>query len=295
MEFHEIRYFLAVSRARDVMRAAEFCNVSQPALTRAMHKMEDELGAALFVREGSNVHLTPLGRLLEPHLHDALLRSEAGQAAPAPFLRQSGAPLSVGVMSSIGPQRFVSFLGRFRSDHPDIQLALHEATAGRLTERLLQGGLDAALIARPEGFVAPFQASALYSERFVIACAAGHAFSRKQVVRLSELDGQPYLVRANCEYRDVLRETCRANGAQPAEVFSSERDDWIQIMVAAGLGISVLPEFSATVPGVIVRPLMAPEIARQVALVTLAGRPGPPELTAFAQAVQRYRWPEQAG
>ena len=91
MELHEIRYFLALSKTLNFTKAAEMCNVSQPALTRAIQKMEDELGGLLFSRERSNTHLTELGRMLEPHLTEVLTRTQVGEgdgaAVPAPGQR----------------------------------------------------------------------------------------------------------------------------------------------------------------------------------------------------------------
>ena len=91
MELHEIRYFLALSKTLNFTKAAEMCNVSQPALTRAIQKMEDELGGLLFSRERSNTHLTELGRMLEPHLTEVLARTQAAketaQAFPPPGQR----------------------------------------------------------------------------------------------------------------------------------------------------------------------------------------------------------------
>src|SRR3569833_1550016 len=77
MEVHEIRYFLAVCRTLNFTRAAEQCNVTQPALTRAIQKLEDELGGLLFSRERGNTHLTELGRLMQPHLEEVIARTTA--------------------------------------------------------------------------------------------------------------------------------------------------------------------------------------------------------------------------
>jgi LysR family transcriptional regulator, hydrogen peroxide-inducible genes activator len=292
MELHEIRYFLALSKTLNFTKAAEVCNVSQPALTRAIQKMEDELGGLLFSRERNNTHLTELGRMLEPHLTEVMARTQLAKENATRFLRLDSAQLRLGVMCTIGPVRFVSFLSRFRADNPGVEITLQEAVPDRLCELLLKGDIDVALIARPDGFAQPLQAQPLYSERFVIACSAGHPFARRNVVRVEELDGQPYLARINCEYRDSLRETCNANGSHLLRAFHSEREDWILTMVAAGMGICFLPEFSNTIPGVITRPVIEPSTARQVCLVTVAGRRWSSPLSAFVRAVRQYRWPE---
>lgn len=292
MELHEIRYFLALSRALNFTRAAECCHVSQPALTRAIQKMEDEMGGLLFTRERSNIQLTELGRILEPHLSEMMARAAAAKDTATRFLRLDGAQLRLGVMCTIGPVRFVNFLARFRASHPAIDITLTEAVPDRLCELLEQGALDVTLMARPDGFAASLQPQPLYRERFVIACAAGHPMARRNVVRVAELDGQPYLARINCEYLGVLSETCAANGARLVRCFRSEQEDWILTMVAAGMGICFLPEYSNTIPGVVSRPVIDPRIEREVCLLTVAGRRWSSPLAAFVQAVRQYRWQE---
>jgi DNA-binding transcriptional LysR family regulator len=292
VELHEIRYFLALGKTLNFTKAAEMCNVSQPALTRAIQKMEDELGGLLFSRERNNTHLTELGRMLEPHLTEVLTRTQAAKETANRFLRLDSAQLRLGVMCTIGPVLFVSFLSRFRADNPGIEITLTEAVPSRLCDLLVKGELDVALIARPDGFAAPLQPQPLYRERFVIACSAGHPFARKNAVRVSELDGQDYLARINCEFFDTLRDTCHANGSHMVGAFRSEREDWILTMVAAGMGVCFLPEFSNTIPGVISRPVISPSIEREVCLVTVAGRRWSSPVSAFVRAVKQYRWPE---
>ncbi len=292
VELHEIRYFLALSKTLNFTKAAEICNVSQPALTRAIQKMEDELGGLLFSRERNNTHLTELGRMLEPHLTEVLTRTQAAKETASRFLRLDSAQLKLGVMCTIGPVRFVSFLSRFRADNPGVEITLTEAVPNRLCDLLTKGELDVALIARPDGFAPPLQPQPLYRERFVIACSAGHPFARKNAVSVAELDGQPYLARINCEFFDTLRDTCHANGSYLVGAFRSEREDWILTMVAAGMGVCFLPEYSNTIPGVISRPVISPSIEREVCLVTVAGRRWSSPVSAFIRAVKQYRWPE---
>ena len=292
MELHEIRYFLALSKTLNFTKAAEICNVSQPALTRAIQKMEDELGGLLFSRERNNTHLTELGRLLEPNLAEVMARTQAAKESATRFLRLDSAQLRLGVMCTIGPVRFVSFLSRFRADNPGVEITLVEAVPERLCDLLVKGELDVALLAKPDGFAAPLQPQPLYHERFVIACSAGHPFARKNQVRVADLDGQAYLARINCEYFDTLRDVCQANGSRLMGSFRSEREDWILTMVAAGMGICFLPEFSNTIPGVISRHVVDPSVAREVSLVTIAGRRWSSPLAAFVRAVRQYPWPE---
>ena len=129
MELHEIRYFLALSKTLNFTKAAEICNVTQPALTRASQKLEDELGGLLFSRERNNTHLTELGRLLEPHLTEVLTSTHTAKETATRFLRLDSAQLRLGVMCTIGPMRFVGFLSRFRADNPGVEITMSEAPA----------------------------------------------------------------------------------------------------------------------------------------------------------------------
>ena len=124
--------------------------------------MEDELGGLLFSRERNNTHLTELGRLLEPHLTEVLTRTQAAKETATRFLRLDSAQLRLGVMCTIGPVRFVSFLSRFRADNPGVEITLVEAVPDRLCDLLLKGELDVALLAKPDGFASPLQPQPLY-------------------------------------------------------------------------------------------------------------------------------------
>jgi DNA-binding transcriptional LysR family regulator len=265
--------------------------VTQPALTRAIQKMEAELGGLLFSRERGKTHLTELGRLLQPHFEEVLARTAAARDTATRFLKLEDAGLRLGAMTTIGPMRFVGFLNRFRADHPGIALSLFEGVPSRLSESLLAGELDVAVMARAEGFPEPLRAEPLYRERFVVACAVGHPFARRNAITMADMDGQIYLQRMNCEFRDVLREACESHGAHIVRSYRSEREDWIQTMVAAGMGVCFVPEYSVTHPGLALRPVLEPEVIREVCMVTVAGRRWSPPVATFISALRRYRWP----
>ncbi len=295
MELQEIRYFLALRKTLNFTKAAEECHVSQPALTRAIQKMEDELGGLLFARERGNTHMTDLGRLIEPHLAEVIARTGEVKRSAARFLKLEKASLALGVMCTIAPTQFVRFLDRFRRDNPGIEITLLEAVPDRLCKLLEAGVVDVALMARPDDFPASLYATKLYSERFVIACSAGHRFAAQRSVRMPELDGEVYFSRINCEFYDVLGEMCQKHGANLIKSYSSEREDWILTMVAAGMGICFLPEYAATFPGVIGCPVVSPSVERNVCLVTVAGRRWSAPVAAFTRAVQHYPWPAASG
>ena len=293
MEMHQVRYFLAVCDELNFTRAAERCNVTQPALTRAIQKLEEELGGLLFRRERSLTHVTDLGQLMRPHLEQVLREAEAARTTASSFLKLNEAPLKLGIMCTIGPLRFIGFLNRFRTDNPGIELTMIEATPARLSDLLTTGELDLAVMARPEAFDDRFVVQPLYRERFVIAFPPGHRFESRNALTVEDIAGESYLSRINCEYRDHLRSICSQRHVDINVSYRSEREDWIQTMVTAGMGICFLPEFSPMLPGLRHRALVDPEVARDVSLVTVAGRRYSPAVATFIRAIRAYRWPEE--
>jgi DNA-binding transcriptional LysR family regulator len=143
----------------------------------------------------------------------------------------------------------------------------------------------------PDGVGEDFHALPLFTERFVITSAPGHRFEALNAVRLEDLCDERYLSRAACEFADHVRALCAERGVSLIRPYRSERDDWVQSMVRAGLGIGFTPEFSITIPDLVVRPLIEPEIARKVELVTVRGRPHSAPVGAFVRHAIRFSWP----
>lgn len=292
MELHEIRYFLAVCETLNFTRAAERANVTQPALTRAIQKMEAEFGGLLFRRERSRTHLTDLGQLVRPHLERALRQTETATKTAHGFLKLENASINLGVMCTIGPLLFMSFLSRFRADHPGVDITLIEGVPNSLGRHLLDGKLDLAVMAQPEAFDGRLDSRLLYREPFVVAFPIGHRFEKQNAVRIADVAGEDYLLRINCEYKDHLGDLCRQHGFSTAKVFRSEREDWIQAMVVAGLGVCFLPKYSPVIPGLQTRMVVDPEVTRDVSLVWIAGRRFSPAVGTFMRAIQAYPWLE---
>jgi LysR family transcriptional regulator, hydrogen peroxide-inducible genes activator len=292
MELHQIRYFLAVSETLNFTRAAEACSVTQPALSRAIQQLEQEIGGPLFRRERSLTHLTDLGKLMLPQLRRVIdtlgeVKREAGELSSPAKLQ-----LTAGIMCTIGPTRFTALLSDFRMRCPAVGLRIIEGVPADLASRLEKGEVDIALMASATGFPEHFEVRPLYSERFLIACPAGHRFAKMTAVPIAEVNGENYLLRINCEYRNAIADLIKKCGSAIKICYRSEREDWIQNMVAGGLGICFIPEFSALFPGLELRPVIEPELWREVSLVSVRDRPMTQAASQFVKSVSAYRWPE---
>ena len=292
MKLHEVRYFLSACETLNFRRAAERCNVTQPALTRAIQKLENEFGGLLFSRDRQPMLLTELGRLIRPQMAEILRRSETVKTAARQFLMMDGTPLRLGVMGTIGPVPFTQFMTDFHASNPGIEVTLHDGPPRRLSELLLDGDIDAAVMAQPQGFLEGLHASALYRERFCVAFGVDHPFAAKTAVRLADMHQQPYLRRLNCEFREHLADLLYKRGFTVKVLHQSDREDWIQSMVAGGLGVCFLPEHRGIVPGLRMRPLVDPEVFRTISLVTVAGRRHTPAVARFMAEVAAHTWPD---
>jgi LysR family hydrogen peroxide-inducible transcriptional activator len=291
MDLHHIRYFLAVCETLNFTRAAEACNVTQPALSRAVQQLEEEIGGQLFRRERNFTHLTDLGMLMRPRLQQILTTVGEVKREVRQFLTLENAEIKLGIMCTVGPTRFTGLLADFRMRFPGISLELIEGMPAALAEKLERGEIDIAVMASAEGYPERLDLELLYRERFLVACPPGHRFTRQNAVRLREVHGENYLLRLNCEYLNNIDELLRQSGGDVHVCYRSEREDWIQNMVAGGLGICFIPEFSAVLPGLELRAVIEPEVQREINLVFMSGRRMSPALTSFIKAVRDYPWP----
>ncbi len=291
MEMHEVRYFLALSEELNFTRAAERCNVSQPSLTRAIRKLEEEFGGPLFHRERASTHLSELGRTVLPFLAEVYQGAESAKRSAQDFARLKRTVLRLGLMCTIAPVLLLDLVRAIRTHHPGVTLQVFDAAAGQLQERLLAGDLEVAIYALPAP--APHERLhylPLFREQFMIAMHAQHRLAAADVVRVRDLDGEPYLSRINCEFGGPADRAFEEQRVDCPTVYESERDDWILAMIAAGLGIGFMPQLCANHPGVIARPLIDPEFWRDVALVTVRGRPHSPAVGALMGEAMRLTW-----
>lgn len=290
MEMQQIRYFLAACEHLNFTRAAEEENISQPALTRAIQKLEEELGGELFRRERSRTHLTALGTQIRPYLEAIAVQVKAASEVAKATRKLERARLDLGILSTVGSTRFPRFLKHFQEIQPGIELWIHESKLQNLTEQLMDGQLDMAILSSPGNLPTRIDYATLYEERFVVALPSGHSLSRQQEVTFADFMREPCLDRLACEYRDKVMELCARNGRPANWIYRSDRDEWIQGMVMAGTGIAILPEHAITIPNLIFRPLVAPSLTRSIKLCTVAGRRFSTAMAAFMRELKFHRW-----
>jgi len=206
------------------------------------------------------------------------------------YLGLAAVPLRLGVMCTIGALRFTPFLAGLRREFPGLRLSVAEGTPDRLLSKLDAGEIDAAVMARPEGYAPQWRVAPLYRERFVVALPFGHPLASGRTVPMQALDGASYVDRESCEYGEHIGALMDAASVSVRVVFASEREEWVQMMIVSGAGLACMPEYSPLLPGLVVRPMAAPEVVREVSLVLPSARRALPAADTFVAAITRYDW-----
>jgi LysR family hydrogen peroxide-inducible transcriptional activator len=247
MTLTELKYIVAVARERHFGRAAEACHVSQPTLSVAIRKLEDELGVPLFERGGTEVTVTPIGLQVVAQAQRVLDETATIRVIAEQGRDPLAGALRVGVIYTIGPYLLPLAMRRMIDDAPQMPLLLQEHYTVRLLELLRQGDIDVAIVAEPfpeQGFAT----CALYDEPFVVAVPLAHPWAHRESIASVELKRQTMLLlgTGHC-FRDHVLEVCpelsRYSQASAGiqKTFEGSSLETIRHMVASGIGITVLP------------------------------------------------------
>ncbi len=290
METQQIRYFLAACQTLNFSRAAERCDVSVPTLSKAIQKLEDELGGQLFRRERHLTHLTDLGRLMQGHLAAAQQALEAAQSDAGRYTSLTKNRLKMGVFSSMPADRLTRYLRVLSPSAPNMELTLWEANCEELGDALINNEIDIAITSAPD-CGDDLRAVPLFREAYFIAFPPGHRFEAMNAIPLRELNGENYVKRLHCEFPSNFRKLGVPLPYESVNVkYVTEREDWVQNMVRSGLGITVMPEFMPMLPGFLTRRVVEPEVYRQISMVTVAGRPHSAPVEAAVKAARSAKW-----
>ena len=291
MELFQIRYVLAAAETLNFTRASERCHVSQPALTKAVKGLEEELGSPIFSREGKRIRLSDFGRSILPTLRQMNDQAERAKSIAQDFRLLHKVPVRLGVLATIGSVRMARYLASFQGSYEGVEVEVTEAPVGELLNRLDEGKLDLAIVNPCDGIPESFHCHPLYAEKYVAVLPPDHRLADRNMVRLKDLSGEPFVDRLSCEMREMFQAVCRDHEVQLYARFRSEREDWVQAMVLARIGVAVMPEYSVTIPDLLQRPIVDPAISRTIALVSVPGRQFSPATAAMVRTAQSYKWP----
>jgi LysR family hydrogen peroxide-inducible transcriptional activator len=244
MQIHQLRYFCAVARTGSFTRAAQQERIAQPSLSQQIRKLEDELGTRLFDRLGRSVRLTQPGEAFLPRA-EAIIRQVAD--AKIEIQEMSGAErgkLVIGAIPTVAPYFLPSRLASFAREFPHVQISVVEEVTNELLNRVHQGAIDLALLALPVP-ATHCVSRELFREPLYVVIPQNHRLASSHRVHLSQIENDPFLLlkEGHC-FRENTLAACGRARLQPNVVFESGQFTTILAMVAAGTGVSVVPEMA---------------------------------------------------
>ena len=290
MTLNELKFIVALAKVRNFRKAAEACFVSQPALSFAVKKLEEELGVLLFERNRNEVSITPIGeRVIEQAILAIEEANRVKEIAKQGNNQLAGA-LRLGVIYSVGPYLLPEIIPILRKTAPEMPLVVEENITSNLEGQLRNGVIDVAIIALPFD-ISGIKTLPLYEEEFVVVVPSSHQWAKRSAVDAIELADEKILLlnSGHCFSNQVLQACPKLS--QKGEILQGNSLDTIRNMVASNLGLTVLPA-SATIsryenPLIKVVPFSKPVPTRKIALAWRKSFGREQAIEALAQAIRQ--------
>lgn len=292
MELRQIQYFIEVAKREHVTEAANALHVAQSAVSRQIANLEAELGVQLLLREGRNVRLTPIGRIFQENAEKALLAIEKAQVEIKEFLDPERGTIRLGFPSSMASHILPRVISAFRAKYPHIGFHLRQGSSRQLIHDLLRGEVELAMVAPVPTDEKEFAGEVFFSEKLVALLPIGHELSDQPLLRLDQLRNQSFvLFPSGFVLNRLVVNACQQMGFTPEISFEGEDIDAIKGLVAAGLGVTLLPEITLqeSIPRTTVKiPISEPELTRTVGIIIPKNRELPPSEKLFYQFLQDF-------
>jgi LysR family hydrogen peroxide-inducible transcriptional activator len=301
MTLTELRYIVTLAQEQHFGRAADRCHVSQPTLSIAVKKLEEELETAIFERSKTRVYPTPIGEQIVQQAQQVLEQAAAIKDIASAGKDQLSSPLHVGAIFTIGPYLLPYVIPQLQKLAPKMPLYLEESFTGTLRRRIRQGDLDTIIVALP--FTeADVVTQPLYEEEFVIVMDRNHTLSRFSAVEPNQLTGHNLLLlgEGHC-FRDQVLEACpmlKPSMDDPNGRVRTAREgsslETLKHMVASGLGITILPRSAAVAShyaadSLTVKPFAGTAPKRTVALAWRASFPRHKAIDVLRESIYAAR------
>ncbi len=289
MDLTQIRYFLALSRTLNFTRAADACNVTQPALTRSIQRLEDEFGGRLILRERDRTQLTELGRHLLPMLQRTVEAAENASRLAREFRRPDVMPLRLGIGSGVATSALEPVLRELNQRMPRLTMSVRQGGTSQINEWLLASEIDVGLIADSLCLTQRATQWPLFDDPIVLLVAPDHQLAGDGPIDAATLANHPIVGRIGGD-TPLDRVGARLVGSSERMVrHLGTTEEHIHDMVAAGLGVSLSTERQPSRVGILRRPV-SPSQWLTVCLATMSGRPHSPAAHIFIKLARNRNW-----
>jgi LysR family hydrogen peroxide-inducible transcriptional activator len=284
MNIRDFEYLVSLAEHKHFRKAAEACFVSQPTLSGQIRKLEDELGTALLERNSRKVLFTDAGLQLVKQAKRILAEIKLFKEMASGQNGEMIGPMHIGFIPTVGPYVLPKIIPSLKEQFPELELFLHEAQTHQLVSQLQDGKLDCLVLAAVAE-TEQFKEIVLYDEPMTLAVPCDHEWSQKETIEMEHLNGKTVLMLGDGHcLRDQALGFCFAAGAKDDDRFKATSLETLRNMVAAGAGITLLPELSVPKEkekdGVCYVKATDPQPSRRI---VLAYRPGSPLRGRFEQ------------
>jgi DNA-binding transcriptional LysR family regulator len=290
MEMQQIRYFLALSRSLNFTRAAETCNVSQPALTRAIQALEAELGGDLIRRERGNSHLTPLGERMLPFMQQCFDAALGAQALARAVQSSDVAPLNLGLSCSINMAAFMPTITELFRAYPGIQLKIRRGGGEAVADMLKSGDIELAIAGPIDEAWDRLDRWPIFNEPMTVTVHRDHRLANSGDVTIDQLAGERFLSLVGCEMAEARIDYLAAHGITGITTHEVDNDHDLVALLEANAGVSVMPASAPHSPLLCRAMIRDWMLDRSVTVYGVCGRQRPPVATSLLNLLRATDW-----
>jgi len=271
MELRQLYYFVKVAKKEHVTQAAEELHVAQSAVSRQIHQLEEELGVKLFVQKGRNLQLTPVGQLFLRRADEILHDLERAVQEVHEFLDPEKGEIRLGFPHSLGISLVPQVVASFRSLNPDVRFRFKQGMYPTLIRDLLKGDIDLAFISPVPSDVEQVSGKTLIVEELYAVLPSSHPLASRTQIRLEDLKNDHFIMFSEgYSLRPLVLNACETAGFSPKIAFEGEETETIRGLVAAGMGVSLLPklavEYVSPLPIAVVK-VVDPVVTRNIGII----------------------------
>ena len=282
-----LQLLVALRKTRNVTRAAELLGVPQPTVSRRIAALGTALGAPLTVADGRGIRLTRAAELLAEAAERGLAAVEGGVRLAREEVSPESGHVVLGFLHLLGRSLVPGLLRGYRARHPDVRFTLVQGSRQEMLDRLAGGELDLALLAPVPDDDPALESAGFADEEILLSVPAGHRFAGRTGVRVAELEAERFvLLEPGYGVRTLTDALCAAAGFSPRIAFEGQESDTVRGLVAAGLGVALLPRFEPGSPAGVAEVPLLPPAWRTIGLVWRAGEPLPPAVAGFRDHVR---------
>ena len=271
MELRQIQYFIEVAKREHVTDAAHALHVAQSAVSRQIFNLEAELGVELFIREGRNVKLTPIGRMFLEHMKEAMNVIDSAKREVEEYLDPEKGTIRIGFPSSMANYTLPTAISAFRDEYPQVKFKLIQGTYRYLIDAVISGEIDLAVLGPVPKEEKKVKAKVLFEEKLVALLPLNHELADFSTINLNQLrDDQFVLFPNGFILREIVVNACKRLGFEPIVSFEGNDIDAIKGLVSAGLGVTLIPEVTLidNLPRATIKvPIDQPQVTRSVGVI----------------------------